>query len=196
MPRALRGRRRRPYDARVITDVEVRGLTRREYDLLVDAGAFADEKVELLHGRLYRGSPSGPRHAWVIELLNELLSIAYRGVARVRVQLPLAAGDDAEPEPDLAVVERRPRGGHPASAWLVVEVADSSRTRDLSLKAPVYAAAGVDPYWVVDLTQEQVVVHRDPHGDAYGTVERVGPGERLALPRIDGAIAVDDLLGW
>lgn len=41
-------------------DVEIRGLTRSEYDLLVEAGMFADERLELLEGRLVRIGPSAP----------------------------------------------------------------------------------------------------------------------------------------
>lgn len=177
-------------------ELDIRGLTRDEYDLLVEAGKFEGERLELLEGRLVRMRPTGPRHALVIELLTELLFEAYRGLARVRVQSPFIVPGDSEPEPDLAVVDRlRDTESHPEKAWLVIEVADSSRTRDLRIKQRLYAAAGIDPYWVVDLKQEHVAVHSDLGSDGYAVIELVGAGGRLALPGVAEEVAVDDLLG-
>src|SRR5262245_46967701 len=86
--------------------VAIRPLRRAEYDQLVAQGAFKDEKIELLDGMLVPMSPQGVRHAWVIEILNELFVTALGRRARVRVQMPLALSELAEPEPDLAIVPR------------------------------------------------------------------------------------------
>jgi Uma2 family endonuclease len=40
---------------------------------------------------------------------------------------------------------------HPRTALLVVEVADSSLLQDRLTKAPLYAAAGIPEYWLVNL---------------------------------------------
>ena len=52
----------------------------------------------------------------------------------------------SDPEPDLAVVPGRPRdyAGHPTTANLVVEVADSSLDFDTKEKRPLYARAAAD----------------------------------------------------
>ena len=69
----------------------------------------------------------------------------------MRVQLPFAASDDSEPEPDLVLVPpRRYADRHPRQAYLLIEVADSSLDHDRETKAPLYASSGVPEYWIVD----------------------------------------------
>jgi len=69
----------------------------------------------------------------------------------------------------------------PHTAKLVVEVAVSSRARDLE-KAPTYAAADVVEYWIVDVERAQVIVHAEPQADGYATVRRYVVGELVAPP--------------
>ena len=66
------------------------------------------------------------------------------------------------------------RDQHPASALLIVEVADASLTFDRTIKANVYARAGMTDYWLLNLVDGMLEVHRDP--------ERAdGRAARLAL---------------
>ncbi len=156
-------------------ELAVRPLKRTEYDRLVDAGVFGDEHIELLDGALVEMSPEGAPHTWVIQELNRVLT---RGVAddlRVRIGHPWAANDISEPEPDLAVVPHADyRTEHASRALLVIEVAHSSRRKDLGIKARIYGSAGVPVYWVIDLEHEVVHVHRDPTATGYDTIERYG----------------------
>jgi Uma2 family endonuclease len=187
-PEALRPERMRP-------------LRRAEYDQLVDAGAFANERVELLRGVLVTMSPQGNLHAWVTAELTRLFveQLAALGLNTrftVRPQLPYAAADDSEPEPDLAVVPREPFGApHPDRALLVVEVADSSLRKDRDIKRGIYAEAGVPEYWIVDVAGAAVDVHTDPRDGAYRTTVRVGLGGELKPSELQGvAIAIDEIL--
>lgn len=52
---------------------QIRPLTRREYDRLVEQGAFAGEPLELLEGFVVTMTPEGAPHVYVIDRLNELL---------------------------------------------------------------------------------------------------------------------------
>jgi Uma2 family endonuclease len=96
----------------------------------------------------------------------------------VRLQAPLALDDDSEPEPDVAVVAGEYRdyvSGHPSTAPLVVEVADSSLGLDRRLKGGLYARAGLPEYWIANLVEGVLEVHREPRlepGAAYGWVYR------------------------
>jgi Uma2 family endonuclease len=169
---------------RSVTDMSegrVRPLRRAEYDVLVEQGAFEpDERIQLLDGELVVMSPQNAPHAGIVEALNERLMPALAGTARVRVQLPFAAGDESEPEPDLAVVPiDEPRGRHPERALLVIEVAETTLRLDLVRKARIYAAAGVPEYWVIDVAGDIVHVHTDPTADGYATVIRHGEDEPL-----------------
>jgi tRNA(fMet)-specific endonuclease VapC len=72
-------------------------------------------------------SPQGTRHAYSIQRLGRLLVQALGDRAQVRVQLPFAASDLSEPEPDVAVVPSADYlDDHPKQALLLVEVAESS----------------------------------------------------------------------
>ena len=174
----------------------VRPLRRAEYDRLVALGAFAGEQVELLDGRLVTMSPHGEPHAYSITRLTKLLVTGLGDRADVRVQLPFAASDLSEPEPDLAVVTPADYlDDHPHRAWVVIEVASSSLEEDRRVKAPLYAAAGVPEYWIVNLVERVLEVHRAPTGDAYASMVRHLPGARVAVPGFeDVLVAVDAIL--
>jgi Uma2 family endonuclease len=160
----------------------VRPLRRSEYDRLVRAGTFQDERIELLEGMLIPMSPQGAPHASVIELLTEILAHALYGRARVRVQLPFAASDISEPEPDLAVVRRDARrDDHPSQASLLIEVADSESRRERERKVRIYARADVPELWFIDLPAEAVTVYREPSGDRFLKVEQHGRESILGL---------------
>lgn len=146
---------------------ELRRLKRSEYDTLVSSGAFVGERVELLDGLVIHMGPHGPEHDGTLDVLQDLFHAALAGRARLRVQAAFVAGDDGEPEPDLALVPLGDyRDAHPAQAFLVVEVAHSSLAHDRR-KAATYARAGVPEYWIVDLAHQTVEVYRRPVAGRY-----------------------------
>ncbi len=77
----------------------------------------------------------------------------------------------------------------PATAQLVVEVAESSHARDRD-KARAYAAADVPEYWIVDLPGRTVHVHRHPLAGAYQEHEAFADGDEIK-PLLTDAPAVD-----
>lgn len=177
----------------LIAPEKPRRFTRAEYDQMVAMGLFGDERLELLQGVIIAMSPNDPPHASPVQKLTELLVLALSGRASVRVQLPLIAVDESEPEPDIAVV---PCGdydeAHPAQALLVIEVADSSLRKDRYVKGPLYAASGFREYWLVNVAARQVEVHRGPSGDGWSSITRHERGETLhpeAFPDLGLAIA-------
>jgi Uma2 family endonuclease len=107
--------------------------------------------------------------------------------------------DWSEPEPDVwlarigDIAARRHPG--PAAMVLVVEVSWSLSAIDRVRKLPLYGAAGVPEYWIVDLRREVVHVHRAPVGDGYREVSTAMRGDRLAVPGTDLAVDVGELLG-
>ncbi len=183
--------------------IRTRRWRREEYERAIQAGIFQeDEPVELIDGRLIVAEPQSSPHATGIELAADALRQAFGAGWRVRVQLPLALGEWSEPEPDLAVVPgeaRDYRDAHPSHAVLVVEITGASVRLDRGLKAPVYARAGIPEYWLVNLADRAVEVHREPGRDArgwrYRSVERAEPPailRALAAPTVP--IRVADLL--
>lgn len=176
---------------------EIRPLRRVEYDKLVELGVFEDERIELLEGVLVPMSPIGPRHSGAIDALNLLLVRALGDRARIRVQNPFAASDISEPEPDLLVAPLGDyRTEHPAEAYLVIEVAESSLAKDRGRKLRIYAQRGVPDYWVVDVVDRRVEVHRDPHGGGYRSSRVFERGESIALQVFpDVSFSATDIVG-
>ena len=184
-------------DLNLIAPERPRRMSRDEYDHMVRSGVFDDERVELLRGMIIAMSPNHPPHASPVQILGMILIPRLVGRATVRVQLPLLAVDESEPEPDLAVVPLGEyREAHPACAHLVIEVADSSLRKDRLVKAPLYAASNVDEYWVVSVAERVIEVYRGPLAGAWSSITRHGAGETLHVQAFpDVAVRVDDVLG-
>jgi Uma2 family endonuclease len=137
-----------------------------QYHRMIEAGSLGeDERVQLIGGALVAMTPQGPAHALAIQSLTRLVAQRLPSDLALRPQLPLTLPGNSEPEPDLAVVRlehARSRDHHPRTALLVVEVAGESLRFDRETKAPLYARAGIPEYWIVNLADATVEVHRDP----------------------------------
>ncbi|MFQ5856415.1 MAG: Uma2 family endonuclease [Anaerolineae bacterium] len=157
-----------------IDQIDIRRLDLEEYHRMIELDFFAeDERVELIEGVLHRMSPKGTRHA---ESLRRLLRMFIKALGEAAlgervefsVQDPITIPvSGSEPEPDLTLIVPRESGygdRHPlpGEVLLLVEVADSSLEEDQEVKLPVYAAAGIDEYWIINLVDGQVEVYREP----------------------------------
>jgi Uma2 family endonuclease len=162
-------------------------FTRAEYERLIDAGFFVNQRCELIDGDLIDKMGQNPPHPACIAMLFELLVELFKG-GRMRCQGPLEMGaPDRElnlPEPDLVVLaERPPFDRHPRGdeTICVIEVADSTLAFDRKVKAALYARAGVPEYWVVDVPSRQVLVHRKPESGSYCEVTIAVEGDGIAV---------------
>jgi Uma2 family endonuclease len=52
--------------------------------------------------------------------------------------------------------------------------------KDRGIKAALYATAGIPEFWMVNLVDRAVEVHRQPREGRYDLVERVTAGQTLA----------------
>ena len=153
----------------------VHRLNRHEYERMVERGALEGMPVELIDGFLVHASPQGPQHAAMVQALMRWFA---PHVDLLRVQMPLAAGESSEPEPDIALVEHDDPTRHPHTALLVIEVAVSSQEQD-EHKADVYARAAVPAYWLVDVRARTVAAFSEP------TSRRVRPAGGAGRRRSD-----------
>ncbi len=142
-------------------------FTVAQYEGMVDSGILTEnDRVELLHGEVVEKMTIGPAHAASVNRLNQLFQIRLGTVAIVAVQNPIQTVD-SEPEPDLALLRLRvdfystatPSGD---DVLLVVEVSDTTLETDRTLKCEIYAEAGIPEYWIVNLVENCLEVHRDP----------------------------------
>lgn len=185
--------------------VKTRRWRRMEYERLVELGIFVGERLELLDGLLVVREPQGSPHAAIVAHIGQVLASAFGAGWHPRLHAPLALDDDSEPEPDVAIVAGRALDyldGHPSSAALVVEVADSSLRLDRRVKSGLYARAGLNDFWIVNLVDGVLEVHRAPRpaaDTAYGWVYRSvdvlrPPATVTPLAAPDARIAVAALL--
>jgi Uma2 family endonuclease len=175
---------------------QFRPLRRVEYDKLVELGAFANEKIELMYGVLVPMSPIGPPHSSSVQKLCEILLPALLGRASVRSQNPFAALDLSEPEPDVVVAPLADYDtAHPDEAYLIIEVAESSLAYDRGPKLRLYAACGVPEYWIVNLAERRIEVFTEPEGEAYRVKRAFVRGEAIRLLRFaDVLVRVEDVM--
>ncbi|HYE92690.1 MAG TPA: Uma2 family endonuclease [Terriglobales bacterium] len=180
--------------------------SRRQYARLLHHGVLdEDDPIELLDGLLLVKEPRHSPHRTSIVLVARALERAFGDGWFVQVQSPIALDRRSEPEPDVCVVPGAPRDyvdAHPTRAALVVEVAQSGLRLARGRKAVAYARAGIADYWIVNLVDRVVEVHREPArpGPArarwgYAQVDTLGADEAIApLAAPDSPIRVADLL--
>lgn len=185
--------------------VHIKRWTRREYDRLAEEGLFnPDKRVELLEGEIITMTPQNSPHASAIGKTERALERLFGINVWVRVQMPIIVDPDSEPEPDLAVVPGTPddyRDEHPRSALLVVEVSDTTIALDRDRKRAIYARAGIQEYWIVNLAERCLEVYRDPVAapgltSLYRSSQKLVPSNSIAPLAASTAppVAVADLL--
>jgi len=175
-----------------------RRLKRSEYDALVDIGAFEGERVELLFGEIIEMSPQKPLHRLVVKQLAKYLTIALDGIAEVQSHSPIIGAEDSEPEPDITVYASEDDASEqlPTHIHLVVEVAHTSRSRDLGVKRRLYALTGIPEYWVIDVLKREVHVMRDPSEIGFRLTKTYSIGAGVSLNLLvfpDVVVPVDTL---
>ena len=168
-----------------------------EFHRFGDLGLFEGRRAMLIDGALLEEGPMNPPHAITLGLVEAAVRPAFGAGWWLRHQSPLILGQDTDPQPDLAVVSGGPRQytGHPTTAGLVVEVADSSLDFDTNDKRLIYARAGIPEYWVVDINGRRLLVYRDPQAGDYATRLALGPADAVSpLAAPAAMVRVADLL--
>jgi Uma2 family endonuclease len=179
-----------------------RRFTVDEYHRMAEVGILdEDDRVELLDGEIVLMSAMGSRHWSTVARLNERFRDLAGQRAIVSVQLPIRLDRYSEPEPDLALLQRRDdfyaeRLPTPDDVLLIVEVADTSQRTDRDRKIPLYAGAGLPEVWLVDLPRDVVDVYRDPAAGAYRNVQTLGRDAVLAVLAMPGvSLQAREVLG-
>jgi Uma2 family endonuclease len=162
-----------------------------EYLRMAEAGFFIDQRTEFIDGEILHMPPQKNFHVYAVSALTERLLAIVQGRHWVRTQATLKIGQIAAPDPDVAVVQgpKRADAGMPDAALFVAEVSDTTLRYDRTTKASLYALARVPEYWIVNLVDRRVEVHREPVEDhtapfgwRYGRIESLDRTATLALP--------------
>lgn len=172
-----------------------------EYEQMIEHGILTENaRVELIRGEIIEKMAIGNPHAASVKRLNRLFGTILAARALVSVQDPVRLFD-SEPEPDLALLlprddyyaSSKPR---PGDILLVIEVSDSSLEYDRDVKLPMYAEAGIQEFWIVNLIDDCLEVYRQPTaGGGYDDFQVLRRGQEIEIAALPGAIvAVDDIL--
>jgi Uma2 family endonuclease len=179
--------------------------TRELYAAATESGIFGDRRLELIEGEIIEMSPMSSKHGMVIYLVQKVLERVFMDGYLVVAQTPLDLGEASEPQPDIAVYAGSAfdyLDSKPTQALLVVEVADSSLRYDRGQKASLYAKAGIEDYWIINLKDAALEIYRtpvaaptQPYGYSYKMVSSLKAQDTispLAAPQVH--ISVGELL--
>ncbi|HEY7338174.1 MAG TPA: Uma2 family endonuclease [Bryobacteraceae bacterium] len=168
-----------------IEDLISKGCSFKRYELI---------DGELIDRQMGMNLPHMLAAMWIQEWL-----IGLFGLRRIHREYPIVVAlqdsERNEPEPDFAVLRaplnelgRKPQA---EDILLAIEVAASTLAMDLSTKAELYARAAFPDYWVLDVKQRRMIVHREPVEGKYTSVVVYREDEAVApLAAPDSAFRV------
>jgi Uma2 family endonuclease len=177
-----------------------------QYVAMIRANILTDEdRAELLEGVIVAKSRKNPPHVLATRLILAALARVLPAGCHVSKEDPIQTTDSV-PEPDCCVIrgdrrdylDRYPGLGEMA---LVVEVSNTTLSRDRGSKMRLYARANIPVYWLVNLISGRIEVYSEPTGPTDRPSYRVGwsfgPGEEVPVV-LDGReiarLSVRDLL--
>jgi Uma2 family endonuclease len=177
-----------------------------EYHRLTEIGFFQEnDRVELIRGELIEMAAKGTKHIFCCQELSSTLPLLLSKQAISRCQEPIVLLGGSEPEPDFAIVQLtsdRYRTTKPEAQdiLVVIEVSDSSLAYDRTVKATLYAEAGIQHYWIFNVFDQQLEVLQNPFQNSKGEFEyglkQIHPmSATVALPApLMGSIVLADVL--
>ncbi|MEO1145927.1 MAG: Uma2 family endonuclease [Cyanobacteria bacterium J06638_22] len=169
-----------------------------DYQRMRDLGILDHRRCELIHGEIWDMAPEGEFHRFVNDRGAEYLRRILQNRAKIFEAHPITLAE-SEPQPDIAIV-RLPdtrylkHHPYPNDIYWLVEVADTTLTYDLETKRTLYAEAGIQEYWVIDIARRQLIVFRDVQNGNFLTQDMVDSGIIYPIAFPDVAIEVQQLV--
>ena len=160
------------------TTVLIHRFNVEEYHRLIENNILhEDDRVELIEGRIIDMTPIGSKHAACVSRLNEILSEKLQKRAIINIQNPICLTAYTEPEPDIAIIKRRPdfyaeQLPQPEDVLLIIEVSDSSVDYDCETKIPLYAKSNIPEVWLVNLIENNVAIYSGPSSEGYNVITK------------------------
>lgn len=195
-----------PTQTGVLSTEPVFPLSVAQYHAMIASGVLADDDpVELLEGVLVFKMPKNPRHRLTVRLLTTAIDAILPPGWHFCAQEPLTLAD-GEPEPDGCIARGNARDyadrhPQPVDVAVVIEVTDTTQSRDRGIKLHGYARAEIPVYWIVDLEARRIEVHTEPDARAQPAVYRQRQyfGAQDAVPvvlqgQIIGTVKVAEIL--
>lgn len=176
-----------------MTLTKVKRFTRNEYHRLTELGFFSEgDRLELIEGEIIEMAAKGTLHETCLRRILREVPKLIGEKATWQCQSPIALSDISEPEPDFTILQNREDdylNSHPtpADSLLIIEVSDFTLNYDKKVKLPLYAAAGVADYWILNLVDFLLETYRQPYQMNSGKFDyryqqNFLPNEAIALP--------------
>ena len=178
-----------------------------EYHRMSDIGLFPEDKrFELIRGEIFEMPSARPPHSGRVNRLNHLfmnrLFMNRLGDSViVSVQNPSILDEYSEPVPDVSLLKPRAdfyseQHPTPEDILLLVEISFTTLHFDTRIKAPLYAEAGIQEYWILNLPQNVLEIRSEPANGRYTRQEIFKPGQTV-IPRAFPGVSfqVEELLG-
>jgi Uma2 family endonuclease len=156
---------------------QIRLLTSTEYYHMIETGIIQEgERVELISGQIFTMAAKGVRHTICTRRLFKQLLALIGDRADIQSQDPITLPNNSEPEPDVVIARLREdnyENSHPlpADIILIIEVSDTTLKFDREVKAPLYATARINEYWIINLVDDRLEVYCQPENGIYTTVQ-------------------------
>ncbi len=145
-------------------------FTLEDVQRIWDAGGFPEyPSIELIDGEVFEMPADGWRTTNWNALVNRALVMGTDASVVIVPDKTLAVGDDGlKPDFWLYPASVDPQTVTGKDCLLVVEVSDTTLRWEIGRKASRYALGGVREYWVIDVEERQVFVHRLRDDGTYG----------------------------
>ncbi|MFZ1934530.1 MAG: Uma2 family endonuclease [Thermoguttaceae bacterium] len=142
-------------------------FTVEKYEEMIRAGIInEDDPIELLDGWITPKMTKNAPHVLSLESVRDEIGRILPDGWCIQSQQPMRLATSM-PEPDVMVIRgnRQSYRDHLPGAKdvaLVVEISDTSLSRDQGLKKSIYAQAGIPCYWLVNLVDRWIEEYTDP----------------------------------
>ena len=106
--------------------------------------------------------------------------------------------DNSEPEPDITIARFKAdyySNAHPTEkdVHVLIEVSDTTLDKDRTTKCTLYAQANIPEYWIINLIDQQIEIHRKPKNGEYHFKQIISQKEIFNCETIDLELNYTDL---
>ena len=174
-----------------------------DFRRMTEAGILPEESGwEIIDGYLIDKMSIGSKHASTVKKLNRKLTKLFdENEAVASVQDPIHIDDFNEPEPDIALLKPREdfyEESHPIAqdVLLLIEVSDSTVEYDREVKKVLYAEAGIEEFWLVNLKENTIECYSSPKNGTYRLARILEKGEMVESKTVENLrLLVEEILG-
>jgi Uma2 family endonuclease len=173
-----------------------------EFRKLVENGLLDSGRFELVEGEILFKMGQGRLHVFLVARIIAIMTSIFGDSVQSQAAIGIGEIDEHnDPEPDVTVlkelleayIERDP--DPMTDVLLAIEIADSTLRGDSTTKANLYARSGVQEYWVISVRNRQLIVHRNPTGSGYASVQTLTEGDSVSpLSAPKSQVNVSELL--